>query len=296
MLLYFDDQEDAARRLAHAAGLTATGIERHRFPDGELKLRLPATLPAHTVLYRSLDNPNEKLVELLLATRPARTLGARHLTLVAPYLAYMRQDIAFHPGEAVSQRIVGSFLADLFDAVITVDPHLHRVATLQEAVPVTDAIVLTGAQVLADLIVQRRKNPLLVGPDAESAQWIALAARQHGLDHRVCTKVRSGDHAVAVTLPPGDVTGRAVVILDDMASTGHTIAAAARLLRQAGAATVDAAVTHALFTPQAMALMHDSGVGEVWSTDCITHPSNAVPMAPLLAGALARLGSAGAPS
>jgi ribose-phosphate pyrophosphokinase len=101
---------------------------------------------------------------------------------------------------------------------------------------------------------------------------------------------------VAVTLPPGDVTGRAVVILDDMASTGHTIAAAARLLRQAGAATVDAAVTHALFTPKAMALMHDSGVGEVWSTDCITHPSNAVPMAPLLAGALARLGSVGAPS
>ncbi|MCP5281510.1 MAG: ribose-phosphate diphosphokinase [Rhodoferax sp.] len=296
MLLYFDDQEDAARRLAQAAGLTATAIERHRFPDGELKLRLPATLPAHTVLYRSLDNPNEKLVELLLATRTARTLGARHLTLVAPYLAYMRQDIAFHPGEAVSQRIVGSFLADLVDAVITVDPHLHRVATLQEAVPGTAAIVLTGAQVLADLIVQRRENPLLVGPDAESAQWIALAARQHGLDHRVCTKVRSGDHAVAVTLPPGEVTGRAVVILDDMASTGHTIAAAARLLREAGAATVDAAVTHALFTPQAMALMHDSGIGEVWSTDCIAHPSNAVPMAPLLAGALARLREAQAPS
>jgi ribose-phosphate pyrophosphokinase len=86
------------------------------------------------------------------------------------------------------------------------------------------------------------------------------------------------------------------VILDDMASTGHTIAAAARLLREAGAATVDAAVTHALFTPQAMALMHDSGIGEVWSTDCITHPSNAVPMAPLLAGALARLREARAPS
>jgi ribose-phosphate pyrophosphokinase len=296
MLLYFDDQADAARRLAHAAGLSAASIERHRFPDGELKLRLPATLPAHAVLYRSLDNPNEKLVELLLAARTARSLGARHLSLVAPYLAYMRQDIAFHPGEAVSQRIVGSFLADLFDAVITVDPHLHRVATLQEAVPVTDAIVLTGAQVLADLIVQRRNNPMLVGPDAESAQWIAMAARQHGLDHQVCSKVRSGDHAVAVTLPPGDVTGRAVVILDDMASTGHTIAAAARLLRQAGAATVDAAVTHALFTPQAMALMHDSGIGEIWSTDCITHPSNAVPMAPLLAGALARLRAARSPS
>src|SRR5690606_12123678 len=110
----------------------------HRFPDGELRLRLPATLPAAVVLFRGLHQPNEKLVELLLTARTARGAGARHLTLVAPYLAYMRQDMAFAPGEAVSQRIVGDFLAQLFDAVITVDPHLHRVARLDEAVPVRD--------------------------------------------------------------------------------------------------------------------------------------------------------------
>ena len=289
MLLYFDDQKDAALRLAKTAGLQAAAIERHRFPDGELKLTLPATLPTRTVLYRSLDNPNEKLVELLLAAQTARRLGARHLTLVAPYMAYMRQDMAFTPGEAISQRIVGQFLSTIVNAVISVDPHLHRVATLQELVPGADAVVLTGAEVLADLIVQRRKNPLLVGPDAESGQWVALAAQRHGLDHLVCTKVRSGDRDVAVALPPGSVKGRAVIILDDVASTGHTIAAAARLLSDAGAASVDAAVTHALFTPQAMALMQGGGVGEVWSTDCIAHASNAVDMAPLLAGALAQL-------
>ncbi len=291
MLLYFDDQKDAALRLAKAAGLLAVAIERHRFPDGELKLKLPAMVPARAVVYRSLDNPNEKLVELLLVAQTARQLGARHLTLVAPYLAYMRQDMAFAPGEAISQRVVGQFLSTIVNAVVSVDPHLHRVATMQELVPGAGAVVLTGAEVLSDLIVQRRQKPLLVGPDAESAQWIALAARRHALDHLVCTKVRSGDHDVAVALPPGSVKGRAVVILDDMASTGHTIAAAARLLTDAGAASVDAAVTHALFTPQAMALMQDSGIGEVWSTDCIAHASNAVEMAPLLAGALAQLGS-----
>jgi ribose-phosphate pyrophosphokinase len=289
MLLYFEDQHDAATRLATAAGLTAVCIERHRFPDGELKLRLPAAVPARAVFYRSLDNPNEKLVELMLAARTARALGATHLTLVAPYLAYMRQDMAFSPGEAISQRIVGQFLSTIVDAVIAVDPHLHRVATLQEVVPGAEAIVLTGAEILSDLVVQRRDKPLLVGPDAESAQWISLAATRHGLDHMVCTKVRSGDRDVAVALPAGDVTGRAVVILDDMSSTGHTIAAAARLLRDAGAASIDAAVTHALFTPQAMELMRSSGVGAVWSTDCVTHASNAVSMAGLLADALRRL-------
>jgi len=285
-LLHFDDEADAALRLADAAGLAPAAIARHRFPDGELKLRLPPALPACVVLLRSLAQPNEKLVELLLAARTARALGARHLTLVAPYLAYMRQDIAFSPGEAVSQRIVGEFLASLFDAVITVDPHLHRIAALQEAVPVRQAIVLSGAPLLGDWIARRRQHPFLIGPDGESAQWVAQAAARHGLDHAVCQKVRHGDKAVDIVLPPVSVQGRAVVLLDDVASSGHTVTRAAQLLRAAGAASVDVAVTHALFAGDALQVMRDAGVGEVWSTDCIAHPSNVVSMAPALAQAL----------
>jgi len=285
-LLYFDDEQAAALDLIRAADLVPAKVQRHFFPDGEIRLRLPDALPEHVVLLRTLDHPNEKLVELLLAARTARSLGARHITLVAPYLAYMRQDIAFNPGEAVSQRIVGRFLADLFDAVITVDPHLHRVATLAEAVPARQAIVLSGAPLLADLIAARRPGALLIGPDGESAQWIAQAAARHGFDHAVCTKLRHGDHAVAIALPPVALAGRAVVLLDDVASTGHTVAQAARLLLAAGAATVDVAVTHALFSSESLKMMRDAGVGEIWSTDCIAHPTNAVSVTPLLAQAL----------
>ena len=292
-LLYFDDEQAAAARLAQAAGLAPAQVERHRFPDGEIRLRLPDALPAHAVLLRTLDHPNEKLVELLLAARTARSLGVRHLTLVAPYLAYMRQDMAFHPGEAVSQRIVGRFMADLFDAVITVDPHLHRVATLAEAVPVRQAIVLSGAPLLADLIAQRRPGALLMGPDGESSQWVAQAAARHGFEHAVCIKQRSGDHAVAIELPPVALAGRAVVLLDDVASTGHTVAQAARLLRAAGAASVDVAVTHALLTAGALQMLREAGVGEIWSTDCIAHPTNAVSVAALIAQALHKLNRSG---
>lgn len=285
-LLYFDDEHDTALRLCRSAGLAPARVERHRFPDGELKLRLPDTLTGRVVLLRTLDQPNEKLVELLLTARTARALGAQHLTLVAPYLAYMRQDMAFTLGEAVSQRIIGRFLAELFDTVITVDPHLHRLATLQEAVPVPQAIVLSGAPLLADLIAAQRPGALLVGPDGESAQWVARAAARQGLDHAVCTKARHGDRAVTIELPAMAVAGRAVVLLDDMASTGHTMAQAARLLLGAGAASVDAAVTHALFTGDAVAVMRAAGVGAIWSTDCITHPTNAVSVADLIAQAL----------
>lgn len=289
VLLHFEDERRSAERIAHAAHLDLAQVERHRFPDGEIKLRLPGHLPVKVVVLRTLNDPNEKLIELLLTAQTARQLGAMHLTLVAPYLAYMRQDIAFHPGEAVSQRIVGRFLAEQFNAVITVDPHLHRVATLQEAVPVANAIVLSGAPLLSDLIASRRQRPLLVGPDEESLQWVAMAAARHGLDYAVCRKVRHGDRAVHVALPDCAVAGRQIVLFDDVASTGHTVAQAARLLLSAEAVSVDVAVTHALFAGDALEVMRDAGVGEVWSTDCIHHPSNAISMAASIGEALLTL-------
>ena len=285
-VLCFDDETPLAGQAAGALGMALAVVERHRFPDGEMRLRLPAELPERVVLWRGLHQPNEKLVELLLAAQTARRLGAKHLTLVAPYMAYMRQDIEFNPGEAISQRIVGGFLAGLFDAIITVDPHLHRVATLNEAMPVKDAIALSGAPLLADHIATQRQQPLLMGPDEEAMQWVALAAQRHGWDFAVCRKTRHGDCDVDIELPEMPVAGRVVVLMDDVASSGHTLARAAVKLRAAGAASVDVAVTHALFVPGAVQLVRSSGVGEIWSTDCIAHASNAVTIVPAVVAAL----------
>lgn len=297
VLLYCDDEAAAACRLAEAAGLTAAAIERHRFPDEELRLTLPlhaaAAFPETLVIYRSLDRPNDKLVELLLIARHARAQGVRRLVLVAPYLAYMRQDIAFHPGEVVSQPLIGHFLAELFDAVITVDPHLHRIERLDQAIPLDHAIALSGAPRLAELIAEKRTNPLLVGPDAEARQWVQSAAAVTGFEAGVCHKSRHGDRNVAITLPDLEIAGREVVLMDDVASSGHTLARAAEALLAAGAASVDVAVTHALFAGDALAVIEAAGIGEVWSTDCIAHESNAIAMAPLLGEALKGVATAG---
>lgn len=293
-LLYFQDEVAPARRLAETAGLPARVIDRHRFPDEELKLRLPfsetASFPETLVLYRSLDRPNDKLVELLLMARHARQQGVTRLVLVAPYLAYMRQDIAFHPGEIVSQDIVGGFLAELFDAVITVDPHLHRIERLDQAIPLEHAIALSGAPRLAELIAEKRHDPLLLGPDEEALQWVRQAADVTGFDLGTCRKTRHGDRNVQVQLPDIAVFGRQVVLMDDVASSGHTLARAAEALIAAGAASVDVAITHALFAGDSLALIRAAGVNEVWSTDGIAHESNAISMAPVLAEALASLG------
>jgi ribose-phosphate pyrophosphokinase len=285
-VLGFEDYAPQARVLAEALGVNCGFIEVHRFPDGESRLRLPEQLPERVVFCRSLDHPNDRLVELLLAAETARTLGARHLILVAPYLCYMRQDVAFHPGEAVSQRIVGRFLANLFDELVTVDPHLHRVHSLAEAVPAGRAVALSAAPAMGDFLAARNARALLVGPDRESEQWVSVVAARAGLDYGVAEKTRSGDRSVTIRLPERDYSGADIVLIDDLASTGRTLAVAARQLRAAGARRVDVLVTHALFVDDAFAELLAAGVTEVWSSDSITHSSNAFPLAPLLAAAV----------
>ena len=145
-VLHFDDQLEPAQRFATALGLDSAPIETRRFPDGETLLRLPLPLPPRVLLFCSLGSPDRRLVELLLAARTAREHSVAHLTLIAPYLCYMRQDMAFRPGEAVSQRIIGGFLAELFDAVVTVDPHLHRIERLDQVLPAACALAATAAE------------------------------------------------------------------------------------------------------------------------------------------------------
>jgi ribose-phosphate pyrophosphokinase len=286
VLLAFDDEIGFARRVARAAELSVGRIRRHRFPDGESKLTLPSRLPRRVALLRSLHDPNDKLVDVLLAACGARELGARHVTLVAPYLAYMRQDDAFHAGEVVSQRHVGDFLASVVDRVVTVDPHLHRVHGLDEVLPETTATALTAAPAIGSFLRRRTPRAVVVGPDEESAQWVRIAAGAAGLPWTVARKVRRGDRRVSIALPAVDFRGRHVVLVDDLISTGRTLAGAARALLAAGATQVDVAATHALFVPDAEAAMRSAGIASIWTTDTVPHATNAIRVAALVGAAL----------
>jgi ribose-phosphate pyrophosphokinase len=237
-------------------------------------------------LLRGLQQPNQKLAELMIVAPAARELGASRLTLVCPYLAYMRQDMAFQAGEAVSQRHIGQALAGWFDNVITVDPHLHRVATMDEVLPGRCGVALSAAPLLGAWAARHARRPILLGPDEEAAPWVRQAAQAQGLEHGTCIKQRSGDREVRVVLPDMVFQGREVVLIDDVASTGRTLAVTADALRARGAAAVDVAVTHALFVGDALAQLQRAGVRHVWSSDSVAHASNAVSLVPLLAAAL----------
>jgi ribose-phosphate pyrophosphokinase len=270
--------------IARALRLEFSAVRVHRFPDGESLVHVHPPVGQHAVLVRSLNDPNPKLVEVLLAADALRRAGARRVTLVAPYLPYMRQDTVFAPGEPVSQRVVGAWLGTAFDRVLTVEAHLHRVHDLADVVA-GHARSLSAAPAIAAW-VRRNGRGLLVGPDGESEPWVRTVARLAGVPWVVGTKERHGDRSVRIRFPPFPPAERATIV-DDVAASGATLACAARLLSRRGVARVEAVVVHAVFAPGALDLVRRAGVRRVVSCDTIPHRTNAIRTVPLVAAALA---------
>lgn len=281
---------DDARRLAALLGLPLREIALHNFPDREMRVTIgPAA--STTIIYASLDRPNDKLLAILFAAEAMRRAGARRLVLLAPYLCYMRQDTAFHEGEAISQKAVGRLIAGMVDRVVTVDAHLHRTTDIRAVFPGIEAENLSAMPAIADALRSTGIDPatVAVGPDAESRPWVSDLAGQLGLAHTVAQKIRRGDRAVEIGFAgDGRLAGRPVLLVDDIVSSGGTLITCAKALRSAGATTIDAVMTHALFAPEMATAFADAGIRSVRSTSSVPHPSNAIPLDAILATALRR--------
>lgn len=277
-----------AERLGDALGVATHAIAVHTFPDGELRVTIAAPSPV-AIVYAPLDQPNDKLLTILFAAEALRRNGARRLILVAPYLCYMRQDSAFHAGEAISQRVIGRLLAGAFDRIVTVDAHLHRTRDIRDVFPGARADDLSAVPAIAASLRKATLDPetIVVGPDAESRAWVGPLAAELGLAAAVADKRRHGDHSVDIAFADtAKLAGRPALLLDDIVSSGGTLIACAKALHEAGARSVDAIVTHALFPIELMPSFNAAGIRSVRSTHSVPHPTNAIPLDDILADAL----------
>jgi len=281
-LHYFADSARLARRIAKHLDVPAHVVHQHSFPDGESLVRVHTSADEHAVLVHSLEDPNSKFLETLLAADALRRAGATTVTLVAPYLPYMRQDAVFHPGEPISQQVVAGCLRRSFDAVLTIEPHLHRTARFTKLLPGRS---LTAAPAIAAWLGRQRGKVLVVGPDEESQPWVQSIANAAAMPWVVGRKQRYADRRVRIAFPALPACSRALIV-DDIASSGATIAIAARALARAKVAVVDSVVVHAIFADGAERLIRNAGVRRLLSCNTIPHPTNAIDCSELLAGAL----------
>ena len=290
ILFAFPGNEPMARALTDRCDLALGSIELHGFPDGESLVRLHTPVAAHDVVFVcTLDRPDTKVLPLLFAAATARELGARRIGLVAPYLAYMRQDRAFRASEGVTSSYFARMLSAAFDWLVTVDPHLHRRHSLDEIYSMPSR-VLHAAPIVARWIATNVPDAVLIGPDEESEQWVGAVAAAAGVPHTVLAKTRHGDRDVRVSsfdLAPW--TDRTPVLLDDIVSTARTMIHTVEHLRRTGARRTVCVAVHAIFADDAYAELHAAGAGMVVSCNTVLHQTNAIDVAPLVADGLAAM-------
>ena len=133
LLFALPGNENLTASLGAILGAEPGKVEIRHFPDGETYIRVLSEVKGtQVVLVCTLHHPDEKILPLYLLSKTLRELGAVSVCLVAPYLAYMRQDKRFKAGEGVTSRYFANLLSGIADSLITIDPHLHRFHHLQE--------------------------------------------------------------------------------------------------------------------------------------------------------------------
>ncbi len=282
--------EVLAGRVCAALGWPLGDLEARRFPDGERYIRfLDDVAGRDIVLVCTLARPDDSLMALYLAASIARELGARRRFLVAPYLAYMRQDARFKPGEGITSAHFARLISGLCEGLITVDPHLHRHHDLGEIYSVPTRVVHAAPQI-ARWIADHVERPVIVGPDGESEQWVAQVASVAACPFTVLRKIRHGDRDVEVSVPDAAaLRDRTPVLVDDIASTARTMIAAATHLRTAQLAPPVCIAVHPIFAGDAYDALQAVGVARVVSCNTIVHATNAIDMSAPLALALQEL-------
>ncbi|GAB3538736.1 ribose-phosphate pyrophosphokinase [Noviherbaspirillum agri] len=282
--------EAFALHLDRAISCEVGQMETRRFPDGESYIRLLSPVHGRDVIFVcTLDRPDEKMMSLYLAASIARELGARRVGLVAPYLAYMRQDARFREGEGVTSAHFARFVSDFCDWLVTVDPHLHRHHKLNEIYSIPTKVV-RAAPVIGDWIAANVEQPVIVGPDSESEQWAAKVAKSVGCPYTILDKTRTGDRSVSVSKPDTSAwKGGTPVLVDDITSTAQTMIAAVKRLKEAGLPPPVCVTVHPIFAGNAYEDLQAAGVDRIVSCNTIAHASNHIDLSDEVAVAAVEL-------
>ena len=276
--------------VARKLKINVSKIEIRRFPDGEKYVRILDPVKGEDVaviqsLYRT---PDEFLFEYFLIADALKGAGANKIVAVFPYFAYARQDERFKPGEALSLESVIKLIETVGTSeVYTIDMHLHRVSDIAQAFNIP-AHNLSAMRELARYIRRNfsLEDPLVLGPDEESEQWAKAAAAELDADYDVLEKTRISANEIEIKPRKLNIEGKDVVLIDDIISTGGTLAEVIKIIRKQGARKVIAACSHPILVDNAFTKIYEAGADSLVSTDTIPSPVSYVSVANLIASAL----------
>jgi ribose-phosphate pyrophosphokinase len=235
-----------------------------RFPDDEFYVRLLDDVAGQDVLIVQTAYPDPKIIELFLIQDAIHDAGAKKVTVILPYFGYSRQDKKFDEGEAISARAIAQHISLHADCIITVDPHKEHILKFFTVPAYSCSAIFTIAQYL------KGKNiDFILAPDKGAKERAREAATIINCEYDYLEKTRIDGTTVKITPKELDARGKHVAIIDDIISTGGTMAKSIKELKKQGAKTVSVACSHGLFIGGAKEKLLTANCDEIISTDTI---------------------------
>lgn len=249
-----------------------------RFPDDEFYVRILDDVKGEDVLIVQTTYPDTKIVELLLMQDAVYEAGANEITVALPYFGYSRQDKKFEEGEPISARAIAEHISLHADYVITVDPHKEHVLDFFNVPAYSCSAVVEIAKYLKEKDVD-----FVLAPDKGAKKRAQQAAGIIGCEYDYMEKTRIDGTTIKIKPKNLDAKNKNVAIIDDIISTGGTMAKSIRELKKQGAKKVSVACTHGLFVGGAKEKLLSAGCDEIISTDTIEDEFSKVKTAPCIA-------------
>ena len=256
--------QNLAFKVAKLLNTKLTRVEYKRFPDNEIYVRVVDEInDDEAVIVNTQKNQNDAIVETILLCDALRDEGVKNITLVAPYLAYARQDKKFNPGEAISIRALAKIYSNIVDKLITINPHETHIKEFF-TIPFIygDAIPK-----LAEYVKDKLENPIVLAPDKGALEFAKTASKILNAEYDYLEKTRLSPTEIQIAPKTLDAKDRDVLIIDDIISTGGTMATAVKLLKEQGAKKIIAACVHPVLIGDALNKLYSAGVEEVVGTD-----------------------------
>jgi ribose-phosphate pyrophosphokinase len=249
-----------------------------RFPDDEFYVRVLDDVKGEDVLIIQTTYPDTKIVELLLMQDAVYEAGANEITVALPYFGYSRQDKKFEEGEPISARAVAEHISLHADYVITVDPHKEHLLDFFNVPAYSCSAVVEIAKYLKEKDVD-----FVLAPDKGAKKRAQQAAGIIGCEYDYMEKTRIDGTTIKIKPKNLDAKNKNVAIIDDIISTGGTMAKSISELKKQGAKKVSVACTHGLFVGGAKEKLLSAGCDEIISTDTIEDEFSKVKTAPCIA-------------
>ncbi len=270
-----------ADELSKLLNVPLVKTEIKRFPDGELYLRVLQTVKQEHVVVIQTTHPDERIIELLLLLDALKRADAATVTVIIPYFGYGRQDKQFKEGEPISAQLMATLISMNSNRIITVDPHKEKILDFF-TVP---AYGISAVELLSNYL-NNKNIDVVLAPDKGALNRAQKTAALLNCEVDFLEKTRIDGSTIQITPKSLDVKNKNVAIIDDIISTGGTMASAIQELKKQKATKVYVSCTHGLFVGSAIEKLRAAGCDEIISTDSICSSFSIVKISPIIAKAL----------